>query len=388
MKDIDFDELDKAVNSLMGGVKSTSEDSSQKTLAISTTLKEGEEPVYDKLRRVAEKIGSETIQQPSETTEIIPDTAPQAAPLELTSAPTVATPKPSVTPAEKPTSTVAPAPVAAPEPKQKASGRFMDVMHPSSDMTTPGSGSSETKPVPAPAPAAPAIAVPTREPKKTPIVPISAPDPEPVPVVAPVEVEVPAGPATVETPPEPSAPLTSPFLPDPKVEKRPLGGQPAPEEKELTSGLDVSTLEAPLKSDTSTDAQVTPDATNPDLPLELHSDLLEIEKNAAELIPDEPEAEPESAQPELVKLDVVAPAPKETTQKSAVAESAPAPATLDTSASDEDHPSDGAIFDTSQYHTPVAHPAKHGREWLWIVVIIVIVIISAAGGAAFYLLGA
>ncbi len=48
MKDIDFDELDKAVNSLMGGVKGKPDGSESKTLTIAPTLKEGEQPAYDK----------------------------------------------------------------------------------------------------------------------------------------------------------------------------------------------------------------------------------------------------------------------------------------------------------------------------------------------------
>lgn len=392
MKDIDFDELDRAVNSLMGGVKAGSDTSSSKslkTLDINTTLKDGEQPAYDKLRRVAEKIGSETIQQPNETTEIIPQGAPgpvqEAAP--IVPQPPVQSPAPAVEPAAAPKESVIIEPRKAMEPRQKSSGRFMDVMHPSSDMTTQSVGTTTVPPATPIQPVSPVVAVPERPLKTDPVPVVSEPEvvSEPVPVAPSPE---PVGPPPVDTPPEPALPLTSPFLPDPKVEKRPLGGVPAVNESEQeTLGADVSLLDAPLKTDMAHDAQVAPQSVEPELPAEFHSDLLAIETNAVEGASEETEPEAESPIDVAKEPAVQEPATVSSDVEALSEASAPQPQPA-TEPTEDEHPEDGAIFDTSQYHTPVVQHAKRGREWLWVVVIIVIVIISAAGGVAFYLLGA
>ena len=106
MKELDFDELDKAVSSLMGNVKEKDVDTRSKTLDVSTTLAPDETPAYSKLEQAAEKIDGETTDIGEQTVSLSEE-------------------KPELTPA-------LPAnPVSTPK-----SGRFMDVVHPSSDMRT------------------------------------------------------------------------------------------------------------------------------------------------------------------------------------------------------------------------------------------------------------
>ncbi|MFZ1360765.1 MAG: hypothetical protein WAS27_01910, partial [Candidatus Saccharimonadales bacterium] len=137
MKDIDFDELDKAVNSLMGGVKDESDGPTAKTLSISTTLKEYEEPAYNKIQLAAERIGNEALVTDDESTRAIHTIPASAGAVDLQSAMSSVfgegAGKGEVGMTTKND---------LPKVLQRSSGRFMDVMHPSSDMTTANGTSS------------------------------------------------------------------------------------------------------------------------------------------------------------------------------------------------------------------------------------------------------
>ena len=388
MTDIDFDELDKAVNSLMGGVKVKSDQPAPMTLKINTTLKEGEQPKYDNIQQAAEKIGSEAIAAPAEKTEVLSATDEDGVTLVNISTQTqeVAAPAPSAEPVTAPVAVTSPAPTA------KGSGRFMDVMHPSSDMKS----TTETKA----APVAESVKktnvreATTIEPPKTvepPELEVVAP---PVPVASVEETKIPEPllednvpeediqPVSVTqiknetTIPEPvtetQAPLTSPFLSGAKVEKRPLGGAPS-EEKDDSADVDVSTLDMPYTTDNSSDTQLAPtQADEPELPAELHTELLAIETNLANNEEAVPAKENSDETEDLIsKPSANEPETPRKTQAVAATEL----------------PSDGAIFDTTEYHKSVSHPAKHTSEWIWIAVIVGIVLVCAVGAAAFYLLG-
>lgn len=364
MKDIDFDELDKAVTALMGGVKNTPEQPAAKTLSINTTLKDGEEPEYNKIKRAAEKIGSETILDPAENTEVI-------AGVQKGEVNTVILPESD----EKPASEM-PLPDVAATPKP-ANGRFMDVMHPSSDMKTATATSVET---PAQATEAESPSRLSREGAtiQSPTPPAPAPRPTPVPVAVTRETvsafTPPPSPKTerkVESVPVASVPstepLTSPFIPDAKVEKRPLGGA-----AQDTSD-DLSSFDRPYDTDRSIDTQLAPnqEVGELEMPAELSSDLLAIETNAAE-------SEAEFTVPVSNRSRTTQPASNDI------------PAATEAPAREEsatEAPVDGAIYDTSEYHKPIEHSAKHGREWLWIAIIVVVVVVCAAGAVAIYLLG-
>ncbi len=443
VKDIDFDELDKAVNSLMGSVKDESDQPAPKTLSISTTLKEGEEPAYDKIQVAAEKIGSETVLV-TDTAKDIPDISTKDGAFDLKQAmssvlsgavePVTSTPA-EAEPVRAPAATDNPAPLETPvtntpedtstttEPpaiSHRPSGRFMDVMHPSSDMkTTTGTAASVSRPVSregvaveppvdnadTPAEETPVVAEP--QPEETRVASEDMPAAEPVssePNADDNEALVPANSQVVETPP-----LTSPFLPDAKVEKRPLGGMGVSDTPVDDSTIVDMGLPDPVSMvDATTDAQL--DVSNVamaerELPAELNADLLALEADGPAALTAESEM-PES--PELTDEATVYSEP-EASESLPIAEDQPASplSQEDTSAADKevdevvtantsttgaqipspqstDAVPEGAIYDVA----PIKHPVKRGHEWLWVALVIVIVVICGVGAAAFYLLSA
>lgn len=377
MKDIDFDELDKAVNSLMGGIKDQSDQPQPKTLTIATTLKENETPEYTKLEQAAQKIGSETIGGPTERMAILseaddedPTTTVELKTAKMTDGPLarpVATvpvtsePAPQ-TPAEPTPPTTLPAKEAV--AARRSSGRFMDVMHPSSDMKTSAAA------VPPPSREAATIMPPERTATVE-----TAPQPSEAPAeVAAESAQKPIESAVVsETPVEVPEPLTSPFLPDAKVEKRPLGTAASttdPDAEGLIDQLGAS------QDERQKDTQLTPNPTEAadiELPEELNNNLLAIETNLAVEGP-------------IDELSVAPAAPLAEEKKQEITGPASIPQQYQELPSSGDQ-SNGAIFDVDAYHKQPAHPAKSSSSWLWIVVIIIIVIVCGAGAAAFYLLG-
>ncbi len=327
--DIDFDELDKAVNSLMGGVKSDQPDDeapTQKTLTISSTLGPDEKPAYDKLDEVAKKIGSEALVPGSERT-VVEDLDTVAA-----TAPTV----PSV-PAEpvKSQPTVSRPPI----------GRFMDVVHPSSDMRT------VAKPV-------------------QPVVP-PAVTPAPTPTVQPAPVETTQSDAHAVAKPE-LAPLT-PFLPDAKVEKRPLGGQ-------SISGAVQSPFDAAQPEDQPSDKAELPETTSINSePVPLSDDTQKIPD--ATTIQSAKSAE--SPELQAIESTPVTDVPDHMHESIRSVESVDAEQSVAANATAE-----GAIYDVNNYHQPLGHPAKRKSGWGVVVIILVIILVSGAlGAAAYFMLG-
>lgn len=219
MSDIDFDELDKAVNSLMGKASVPKEDSfAQSTLSINSTLKEDEKPPYDVLNKVTQELGAEAattgegkddkdLGPTNDTARVIklepklPEGATLPAVMDTPVTPVAAVSSVPVTPvAQTPAvSAASTSPVSdATASKPPSSGRFMDVVHPSSDMrgTSAPSGSSNAPPR-----------------LVGPVPPMSSPG---------TSIDTP----TVSSLPPAEVAVASPFLADAKVEKRPLGGEP------------------------------------------------------------------------------------------------------------------------------------------------------------------
>lgn len=345
--DIDFDELDRAVNSLMGGAATTrSADDTPKatTLSISTTLQPDETPTYDRLGEVAKKIGSETFIAENDTSivknlgEIARDdsvASPVLEDAELVSVvqqeeevvePTpTPNPEPSIVsmPVQPPSASVIPA------AQRPSSGRFMDVVHPSSDMK-----------VSVPPPRDPAV-----EP---------TPNPEPLPIVAAPVQELPA--VDVE--------LSSPFLPDAKVEKRPLGDPTAPAKELDYIPNDISEEIVAINSEAVTTEEASKSTQN-------ILDATKIEPVVSEV--DQQLQAIESAQVQTVSGDEAA--------------ALRAVESVDASVVPAADPQ-GAIFDVEEYHQPLAHPAKQKSGWGVVIVIVVIIVLAAAVGAgAYFLLG-
>lgn len=302
MKDIDFDELDRAVNSL-----------------------------------------------------ISPSGAPQSA-SSSPAAPVVATPPQPVVSA--PTLT----PTTPPLAERRSSGRFMDVVHPSSDM----------RPVAVPArpvAAAPAMVTP---PASEPLAPAAA-WPDPIDMHEAANNEVAAAPI-VSSPTEPSAdmtaPLESPFLSDAKVEKRPLGAfsnevhasgpsepavvpKPVDEPEAVTSTPD--TAEGVPKAP---DHQIQNDTP---LPAELQPGLLSIEANE---------------DPSKVTLSTAIPTATESTGPTSITQQ------YTEQPSTGDKPT-GSVFDTEAYKKP--QPSKKKKSgWLIVLWIFLLLVVGAGIGAAVY----
>lgn len=340
MAELDFDELDKAVNDLMANV-----DTSKRPAGL-------DDP-EDKVVTIAPT-----------------DTAKPATTNEPVAAPETAAPTPVVD-----------APAAAPALAVKRRGQFMDMIHPSSDMRTSNRPTSRQgvtiQPVksdaantPAEVPAAPEP-TPAPESSNAPTEESAAPGtaewPDPIDMatedVEPstqatepaTSAEEPVA-APEEQPSEPvsedeAAPLTSPFLTDAKVEKRPLGGNASP------------TTELVEK-----DAQVAPAEATPPvvLPEELTGDVMAVE--AKDL-----SAHPEAPKPSAIGAKATEAAASSITQQY----------TEQPSSGDQ---TNGSIYDTATYHQAIdtEKPAKKSSALKWIIWIIVLLLVGAAGGAAYF----
>ena len=160
----------------------------------------------------------------------------------------------------------------------------------------------------------------------------------------------------VAAPPDP-APLTTPFLADAKVEKRPLGAN---------SDLDAqSTFESPGEVESPAPS---PDVVN--LPDELKNDVVAAEPTDT-TTPSSVTAEPTSTIPQ--SSESVVPAGGAITQQ--YAEQA--------STGDQ---SNGSIYDTATYHQAIdtATPAKKSSPLKWILWVVILLLAGAAAGVAYF----
>lgn len=319
---------------------------------------------------------------------------------------------PVVTPAPRP-APVESRPVETPAARRAASGRFMDLVHPSSDMRTS---------TPSPAPQQPA--------KPAPVSP-------PVPVQKPApwasDHHVPTGPSGIPTTQpatlqvaedelvfgeEPRA-MESPFLPDAKVEKRPLGGAATQDEPVLNTAPSLSkSIEEALAEvslvESEEEAPVWPTAAPAETPTEKLLDapepidrlesqeLLEEGKTADFSAPfvqektlgdipnphadtgEAPVGAPAPTRPQPVRL---APTPvADPTPVVPVAVPAGPPSiTQQYTEKPSTSAEPGAIYDTESYHQPIALKTKK-KSGSWTILWVILLVIAGAGaGAAFYL---
>lgn len=374
MKDLDFDELDKAVSSLM-------ENAPKDTVPVSND-KETEKTV--------------TLPETSSLSPAEPTPKPQTDTAK--SEPVASEPQPAENEQTAPSVTTPPVAV-------KRSGRFMDVVHPSSDMRTPSRPASRTGNTLQPMnqvdtnSSAPA----SEAPDTTPVLP--TPDPVPAPVDTPPEPasseptdkaehgawpdpidmheaatdkpEAPAEAPSQESEAQPdtmeSSTTGSPFLPGAKVEKRPLGG-PAPspdasDDMEKVSGTsDITPSENPKTEDVST-ARTEP------MPAELGSDVLAIEAGK-----DNPgnDSDHEDASVQL-EGGRTEPAPQPAGPTSIVQQYK-----VQESSGDSSH---AAIYDSAADSHTLTHPPKKKSGWLAVVVIVLLILAGAGAGAYVYFSG-
>lgn len=342
MTDIDFDELDKAVNSLMGGVAGAPEagPDKQTTLSINSTLKEDEKPAYGKLGDAAEKIGDEIIGSDDEqkVVELIPDLPADVKPPEVTANTVVVQPivEPPAVRAEEP---VLPAPsitvpdrpaqaVQSPAVKRPDTARFMDMVHPSADMRVPAS---------------PVVVRPAALPLAS-----QVPKPEPISpkpsLVAPGELP------------------QSPFLPDTKVEKRPLGGE-AP-----TGGTSLVDLAKSAYESQSKDPAET-----------------EIINNDERIVDNGDGDEQRTL--DASDFDVEAATQERKLQSIEAAEATgPVVESIRAVESGDTEKIVEGMSGHDDHHQELAHPAKQKSGWGVVIVIIVIIVLAAlSAGAAYFI---
>lgn len=419
MTDLDFDELDKAVNSLMKGapVKKEPGLTDEQTLTIKPTLPEDGRPPLESLN-----------------TAIANTTLPEAS-------------TPSIPTREEPVNT----PVSQPSVASRR-GRFMDMVRPaaSSSSATPMSRSASRQGLTV-EPKGPLVTdikpvttsqVTPTSPTSPPISATSVPTPEttqpesqqktdwpdPLEMVdyestSPTETkksnsldedELAKGISTLQSDNEP---LSSPFLADTKVEKRPLGGgllSTTPTDSQPEPDLEPSQE----RDDTHGDQlPANPADSRPELPEELSTDLMALESDANTIAVPLNEVKSdviaqtvrtaetgvEMEQPEppvtvedkpMVEKEVVAEIPKHTvvhTQPVAPDHTLPAgPISIPQQYREEPSTGDqnnGAIYDTDAYHQPLAHPKKKKSGWIWVMWTALFLALGAAGGAALYFLG-
>ena len=388
MKEFDFDELDKAVNSLMGDAKKPT------TPVATDSAVVDPEPAVDSPQAADQPANPVVPPTPvSEVPEPTADVPPEMSAL---------------------TPPLSPAPV-----MRRAGGRFMDVVHSSSDMKTPTrvvapsrEGINLRPLTPADSLASPramndVIAPPPK--RAEPQSPMLVDEPKTVEpkLESPTETESTSG-------PEPSEPWSSPFLPDTQVEKRPLGGlpgasdtglsdaiaaelakehpdiEPASTPKEDVPSADIAipsvdteptTLAPNLKSDPSDktaepvkseqDLQLAPEFDEKIIPAELDNDLVAIESGKASLAG-------ETSEP------IAAPDLTSHAAASAVLSTSSIPQQYSETPSSGDA-SHTPIYDNEAVHQPLNHPAKKKKGWILIVFIVIIILLGGAlGGAAYY----
>lgn len=370
MKELDFDELDRAVSSLMTNTgTSAPKKSDEKVLTIDSTLDANEIPVFPSFG------GNDAVS--SATTP-------------------VTTPEPSDPPEATSQQSV---PSTTPSPAARRGGRFMDVVHPSSDMKTaelPNRVSREGT----------TIATPTASPVSEPATPdlpasqgdeATSPEPEPetpasswpdpidfhmakdtppaedeheteteeasTPVEQPEEK-----PVTEDTPEESSAPLQSPFLTDAKVEKRPLGAFASVDTPSSDVTAETSETTSETEPTDTTDSQLPEDTTPLVLPDELKGDIVAIEADNSAV---EPEPTP-SVEPASQSIATAVSLGSTSIKQQYKEEPSTTPA---------DH---APIFDTPAYNQPLAHPAKKKSGWFVVLLIILLIVVGAGIGAALY----
>lgn len=348
MKDLDFDELDRAVNSLIEKTTGTDEyEKDEEVLDVPVSGDFQSEPVVE-----------------------------QAA---VEVAPVINTPPP-----------IPNSPALA---GRRSTGQFMDVVHPSSDMRRAPLAVPNRQP-------RIATEIPKVETSRAPIFtneqpstvkPMGWPDPidfqgqknEHNPIIdnsidqgkdEDADINKIADEINQELSPEINESQESPFLSGAKVEKRPLG---AFSDKMTEDDVEVQVD----KSEDEYSANPLPAKSEkePDLPAELQDNLLHIESDETE----ESEVSAESNIPAIDKvIDQLGEAEKpeviQIEQSSINQQYKEQP-----SSGDQDS---GAIYDTDSYHKSVIRPVKKKSGWLWVVWIVLLLILGASAGAAIYFL--
>jgi len=253
-----------------------------------------------------------------------------------------------------PTIPVLPSAPAAPRP---STGRFMDVVHPSSNMRS-------------------AIVMPERTSSQVVTVPNDQlPMVQSPPADDDSDIDQISNDITDAMNLAADKPLESPFLSGAKVEKRPLNAMSSEQTNTAPFQPAVPSLHLNNPKVTSADGSGVIDTP---LPAELQSDLLSIESN--EMVVQEEPALPvvistrPAALPSVVPPVVAKPAQAVATSIAQQYKEQPS----------TDEKSNGAIYDVNSYHKAMVSPVKKKSGWMWILWIVILMIVSVGAGVAVY----
>lgn len=359
MKDLDFDELDRAVNSMVSKVPNANNSSNSNN-------------------NVDKPVSSVSVSRSMDG--ISPKPGQNVDGIFSRGANMSGGPQPSLSLASR-----------------RSSGRFIDMIRP------PVSKPAITKPEPTiltPKPPEPAISLmptPTLD-----VATLSSNKPvienKPVPEMAPVNIpnpdsitvrQVPIQPKVVSKPkPERSSIFSnsfikrptlqdsselpeSPFLTDAKVDKRPLGAFSG---GVANTDIDIQIAEG-FSGEVSLPANIDQSG-EVSLPAELSDDLLSIEASGTTTRVEQPQV--------ITQAPQISQTPAQPIVNTNIS-SSPA-ATTAAAQSSVDNQATASIYDTSNYHKTISHPAKRKDGWMWIVWILALLVIGAGAGAAVYFL--
>lgn len=172
--------------------------------------------------------------------------------------------------------------------------------------------------------------------------------------------------ALAATPEPESAPAATPFLPDARVEKRPLGtADLPPSETPMPFGNEPG-----LGEDQPALLAIEEEEPEAPLPEELQGDLLAIESGTTQTS-DTPTAETETGSAAEVAAEPVV---NETPQPAGPTSIARQYKDTLKQASEDDE--SGAIFDPQTYDQPAADPVKKSSAWKWLLAIVILIIVA------------
>lgn len=195
----------------------------------------------------------------------------------------------------------------------------------------------------------------------------------------------------------------SPFLSDAKVTKRPLNAFSQVNDSVSSQSSDLEKQMPVVSSELETEKSDTP------LPAELHSELLSIESKEAQknidpnikltdidnlnnkdLIENKIEQEP-AIEEKIESRTEDKITTTEVKKDETLVNSSPnqyVPTSINQQYTELPNTGDkeiGAIYDTNSYHKPMSTPVKKKSGWMWVVWIILLMIVSIGAGAAVYL---
>lgn len=362
MNEIDFDELDKAVNSIMNKGQNSSDDSKptdssdENTVspAPTTTIADAPEPAaYNTVEPESKSVDEP---KPDTTQESVADKVD-----------------------EKDTEPSKPATV------PHRLGRFMDVKHDSSKMREPALSVSRQGA--------------TIEPTSSNDISVEQEVSENLDDNSKAEPSADEATEVKDEASSKSADFTvSPFLTDAKVEKRPLGRPqkdlPKDDESSAEDAMDAAgkSDDTPEPADTMETPSSEMDNDEPvGMPEELQPDLVNIESGDDTKASDTPAEEvAEDKKPDEPKVDLASELSedKEPSQEPDAKPAGPVSIPQQYKETPSSQPQDtGTIYDTENYHQPITHPAKKSSGWMIVVWIVLIILLGAALGAAAYMSG-